>query len=123
MYSEDKIAVMEMTCSKPQYIEPHIVNGKQKQGKRAHAYQQMYDSIKKLRHCDEINTKIDSYNDRVAIFSVRKKTSAEESSNAVAKQMNNFSKLSKQVSWMNYRTDMGNGFYFIIQEYNNEYQW
>lgn len=124
MYSDEKIAVTDMTCSRPQYLEQYEVCGKQKPGKRAYAYKQMEDSIRKLRHCDEINRKIDSYSHRIAIFSVRKKVFALESvPSDVAKQMNGFSKMSDQIQHINIRTDMGNGFHFIVQEYPNVYQW
>ena len=41
MYSDTKIALAELTCCLPEYLENHIVNGEKKEGKRAKAYSQL----------------------------------------------------------------------------------
>ncbi len=125
MYSEDKVAVMDMTCTRPEYIEEHTTKDKVVKGKRAVAYRQMEDSVKKLRGCDAINDRLKSFRYHVAIFAVRKKIFAlEESTSDATTGMESYSKMSnlfKSEVWL--LTDMGNGFSFLVQEYPEVYEW
>ncbi|HRM89869.1 MAG TPA: hypothetical protein PLK68_05335 [Thomasclavelia ramosa] len=125
MYSDDKVVVMDMTCTRPEYLETHKKDGQEVEGKRDIVYRQIEDSVRKLRGCDVINTKLDSFTDRVAIFAVRKKIFAvEESETDAAMGMKSYSKMSDDFSSkMGLHTDMGNGFFFIVQEYPKVFEW
>lgn len=125
MYSEDKIVLMDMTCSRPQYLESRIdSDGTMKRGKRAIAYHQLEDSVKKLRGCEIINKKLNTYKDRISIFAVReKKFALEEEKNNALKSMKNFSKMSRLTEGIDLRINMGNGFYFVVQKYPEIFYW
>jgi hypothetical protein len=127
MYSDDKVVMMDMTCTRPEYVERHTQNGHEVEGKRDVVYRQIEDSVRKLRGCDVINTKLNSFTDRVAIFAVRKKIFAVEESESetdAAMGMKSYSKMSDDFSSkMGLYTDMGNGFFFLVQEYPKVFEW
>jgi len=115
LYSDNKVALVEMTCGRQKYVG----------GKRAKAYQQLRDSVCKLRKSDAISKKLDSYDERLALFSFRKKLFAVEknySDDTVLLQMKSFSKMSDKLA-LNSSTDMNNGFVFQIQEYPKVKEW
>lgn len=117
MYSDTKIALAELTCCLPQYLQNHIVNGVEIEGKRAKAYSQLSSSIEKLSTLDQLKGKLDSYNSRVALFAYRVKETAFLNDKATR----------AMISFINMpqpRTvDMGNGFLFVRHPYPEVYKW
>lgn len=125
LYSEDTVMVMDMTCTRPEYLRNHYAEGVLKAGKRAKAYSQVYDSICKLQGCETIKNRMSTFSNRFAVFAFRKKEFAlETQNNTVLRNMSSFSKMSDNFkSRANLRTAMGNGFYFITQEYPSVFKW
>ncbi len=114
LYSNRKIAVTDLTCSRPEFITQGT-----KGGKRAIAYQQMSDSIEKLKKFDSIADRINQMDSKVAIFALRKKIFAvEENEDNPQRSMKAFLQMK-----VNPAIDMGNGFHFITQEYPMAYAW
>lgn len=114
LYSNHKIAVTDLTCSRPEFITQGT-----KGGKRATAYQQMSDSIEKLQKFDSIADRINQMDSKVAIFAIRKKIFAVEGNeDSPQRSMKAFLQMN-----VNPAIDMGNGFHFITQEYPQTYTW
>lgn len=116
LYSDNKITLAEFTCCLPEYLENHTVNGEKNSGKRAKAYNQICNTIGKLRTFERINTKIDSYSSRVALFAYRVKETA--FLDKAAKAMISFFNMSQPRT-----VDMGNGFLFVRHPYPEVYKW
>lgn len=128
MYSYNKLVMMDMTCSKPEYITAYTTEGKLRDGKQRKAYRQIEDSILKLRYSDDINSRLDSFAEHIALFAYREKVAADKSpegemSNSAAENMKVFIKVSAQTIGVNKRRDMGNGFYFVTQKYPELFRW
>ena len=117
MYSDTKIALAELTCCLPQYLENRTVNGVKIEGKRAKAYSQLSSSIEKLLTLDQFKAKFDLYSSRVALFAYRVKETAFLNDKAT-RAMDAFRKMSPRVA-----TDMGNGFLFVPIPYPEVYKW
>ena len=107
MYSDSKIALAELTCCLPQYLEKHTENGVEKEGKRAKAYSQLSSSIEKLLTLDQFKGKLDSYNSKVALFAYRVKESAFINDKASRAMIPFFNMPQPRT------VDMGNGFLFV----------
>lgn len=115
MSTQEKIVVMDTTCLRPEYVA----------GKRAYAYKQLNDSIRKLRKAAAINSRINSYESRIAICALKEKRFGfEGATNSVSKNMRSFMRMADDFkSRATLQTDMGNGFYFIVQNYPEVFQW
>lgn len=126
MYSDHKVVVMDMTCTRVEYLFSHTTEGNPIVGKRAVAYRQIEDSVRKLRGCVFISRKIDSFDERIAILAVRKKCFAleETADTIVSTNMRSYSKMSDVIkSLSGLRTNMGNGFAFVMQFYPDVFKW
>lgn len=117
MYSDTKIALAELTCCLPQYLENCTVNGEEIDGKRAKAYSQLSSSIEKLPTLYQFKGKLDSYNSKVVLFAYRVKKTAFLNDKAT-RAMDAFRKMSPRVA-----TDMDNGFLFVPLPYPEVYKW
>lgn len=117
MYSDTKIALAELTCCLPQYLENHIVNGVKIEGKRAKAYSQLSSSIEKLPTLDQFKAKFDLYSSRVALFAYRVKETAFLNDKATRAMMPFFNMPQPRT------VDMGNGFLFVRHPYPEVYKW
>ena len=123
LYGQNKILFTDLTCMRPHYIESHIVEGKQKEGKRAKVFKQIKDSITRLSVCPEILERISSYNEKVALFALRRKESAFDNTDEGIKPMNSFMRMTNEQTTNGIAQQMENGFKFIINEYPRSYQW
>jgi hypothetical protein len=123
LYGQDKIVFAELTCCRPIYLYSRIVNGKLKEGKRSKVEKQIGDTIERLSVCPKISERIASYNEKIAIFSLRKKESAFDNTDEVIKPMNSFMRMTNEQTTNGIAQQMENGFKFIINEYPQSYQW
>ena len=122
MCTSKQIVVMDMTCCYSKYLDTHTIDGSDVIGKREKAYQQMAESIEKLKHCQSIDQELNSYKQRIALFAFRKKNTETESD--AEKGMKSFMKMYDDfASRTDLQTDMGNGFKFVIQEYPSVFEW
>lgn len=117
MYSDTKIALAELTCCLPQYLENRTVNGVKIEGKRAKAYSQLSSSIEKLPTLDQFKAKFDSYNSKVALFAYRVKETAFLNDKAIRAMIPFFNMPQPRT------VDMGNGFLFVRHPYPEVYKW
>lgn len=79
LYDADKIALCELTCTRPEYLGAGN-NG----GKRAKAYSQLSDSVNKLNGVNGIAKKLSGFQTREAVFAVKKKIFALEEQQTTA---------------------------------------
>lgn len=123
IYNDQTIAFVEMTCSAESAIEDMTkVDGAFKPGKRAVAYNQLEQSISRMRFVPQINNKIDSFANRLAIFACRMKNVA-STANPEEKPANNMTIFGKFTDSADANTgfkDMGNGFMFKMVRYPEE---
>lgn len=120
----NRIVFFEMSCGFTKYIvNDYISNGKQKECKRAKAYQQIYSTIEQLNKVPAIKKDISSFIHKVGLFAWRDPHIS--SSNLLGKAINNFMKPSEIItnSLLFFTTDMGNGFKFIERKYPDVYKW
>lgn len=123
LYGQNKIVFTDLTCIRPIYIESHIVEGKQKEGKRAKVFKQIKDSITRLSGCPKISERIASYNEKIALFALRKKESAFDNTDEVQKSMQSFMRMTNEQTTNSIAQPMGNGFTFTTNEYPQSYPW
>lgn len=118
LYNDSKCAFVELSCMNAMYIEDR--DGGEKPGKRTKAYQQLSNSIEKLRCCPDIAEKLESYKIKHAIFAYREKDglNVEDKMFNVIDAFNITDKISRlSVS------DMGYGFYFVKVKFPEKYIW
>lgn len=125
LYSDYKIALVELTCIKPKYLGPHLKDGQKVEGKQERAYKQIKDSIDKLIQVPSLKEKVDSYPNKVGLFGYRAKSVAPFMGDVddVAKRIEDFMKVTFEIDSLNLSTDMGNGFQFMKVGYPNMYDW
>ena len=125
LYSEYKIALVELTCINPKYLGPRFKDGQKVEGKQERAYKQIKDSIDKLIQVPSLKEKVDSYPNKVGLFGYRAKSVAPFMGNVdeVAKGMEDFMKVTSEIDSLNLSTDMGNGFLFMKVGYPDIYDW
>ena len=121
LYEAEKVAFIDLTCTRPVYIDNHIVDKKFKEGKRPVAFKQLKDSIAKLSVCPTISTYLQKCIEKVAILALRKKEFAVEL--LPESPMQSFMKMANEQSKSGMIQDMGNGFTFIVHEYPKVYNW
>lgn len=69
----DKIVFGDFSCSFSEYIDSHVCNGEQKEGKRAKVQIQIKRSIEELYKVPEIAEYLDSHTKKIALFAYRAK--------------------------------------------------
>ena len=123
LYSQDKVAFIDLTCMRPEFLEAHLVDGKLKKGKRAIAYSQLLDSINKLSVVPNISDALQGRAEKVAILALRKKIFAFDEIPNKQEPMLSFFRMSNEQTKSGVTQDMGNGFVFLVNEYPNVYSW
>lgn len=123
LYSTDKVAFIDLTCSRPAFVEDHLVANRPKPGKRSIAFKQLKDSITKLSVCPAIDSFFQNCVEKVAILALRKKEFVFEVDSSPELHMQTFMKMSNEHARSGVIQDMGNGFSFIVYEYPNVYVW
>ena len=123
LYGQNKIVFTDLTCIRPNYIDSHIVEGKHKEGKRAQVFKQIKDSITRLSVCPEISEQIASYNEKIALFALRKKEFAFDHLDEGLKPMVSFMRMTNEQTKLGIAQQMEYGFKFITNEYPKSYQW
>lgn len=120
MFSQSRVALMDMTCSRPEYLATHSRDGKREPGKRATAYRQIEDSITKLRGCATLSARLDAFAERLAVFAYREKLSAFD--DTATRAMRSFSTMAADVK-ATMLTPMAGGLNFRVQRYPEEIAW
>lgn len=115
------ITFCELSCSNSKYIEP-FENAKGSQpGKRAKAYKQLKFSIEKLAAVPGIESMMDGYAQKTALFAVRRKDRLNSDSSVIS-NMETFSVLPRNIN-DGATSDMGHGFTFEVIAYPSVYHW
>ena len=115
LYDGDKLVLMDMTCSRPGFLEPSPT----RKGKRATAYEQIDATVTKLCKAPEIAKRINGFASRIGLLAIRKKTFAIE--DKVNRAMDAFSQMRRMHKSIS--TPMNNGFVFQTMEYPNSFLW
>lgn len=123
LYGQDKIVFADLTCMRPFHIESHVVDGKQKEGKRAKVVKQINDSIERLKLCPAVSERIESYEEKVALFALRKKESAFDKLEEAQRSMTSFMRMTNEQTMSGITQQMNNGFSLVINEYPKPYKW
>ena len=121
--STNKVAFVDLTCSRPSYIEGRQVGSEFKEGKRSVAFKQLKDSIARLAVCPTIHTYLQNCVKKDAILALRKKEFVFDVDSSPELHMQAFMKMSSEQAKSGMIQDMGNGFSFIVNEYPNVYVW
>ena len=123
LYGCNKIIFADLTCMRPYHIESHIVNGKNKEGKRAKVIKQINDSIERLVMCPTISERMNLYKEKIALFALRKKESAFDYLEDSQRGMISFMRMTNEQIVLGITQQMRNGFNLVINEYPKPYQW
>lgn len=123
LYSTNKVAFIDLTCSRPTFLEDHLVANRVRPGKRPIAFKQLKDSITKLSVCPTIDSFFQNCVEKVAILALRKKEFVFEVDPSPELHMQTFMRMSNEQAKSGIIQDMGNGFSFIVNEYPNVYVW
>lgn len=121
--STNKVAFVDLTCTRPSYIDGHRVGIEFREGKRSVAFKQLKDSIDRLSVCPTIYTHIQHCVKKDAILALRKKEFIFESEKSPETHMQSFMKMASEQSKYGIVQDMGNGFSFAVYEYPKVYIW
>ncbi len=123
LYSNDKVAFIDLTCIRPKFIEEHLVDNRPNVGKRTVAYKQLKESISKLSVCPTIYSYFQNCVEKVAILALRKKEFVFDANRSPELYMQAFMKMASEQTKSGMIQDMDNGFSFIVNEYPNVYCW
>ena len=112
VYDDNKIALIELTCSRPEYIND------ERNGKRTKAYKQLSDTIKKITSLPNTNIEISKRGEKTAIFGIREKVFALEQADKFQTSMISFTNVYRDIT-----RKLNNGFILTTITYPNTYTW
>lgn len=112
VYDDNKIALVELTCSRPQYIDD------ERKGKRTKAYTQLSETIKKITSLPNTNVEISKRGEKIAIFGIREKIFGLEQADKFQTSMISFTKVYRDIT-----RKLNNGFILTTITYPNTYTW
>ena len=112
VYDDNKIALIELTCSRPEYIND------ERNGKRTKAYKQLSETIKKISSLPNTNIEISKRGEKTAIFGIREKVFALEQADKFQTSMISFTKVYRDIT-----RKLNNGFILTTITYPNTYTW
>lgn len=112
VYDDNKIALIELTCSRPQYIND------EPKGKRTKAYKQLSETIQKITSLPNTNIEISKRGEKTAIFGIREKVFALEQADKFQTSMISFTKVYRDIT-----RKLNNGFILTTITYPNTYTW
>lgn len=90
VYDDNKIALIELTCSRPEYIND------ERNRKRTKAYKQLSETIKKITSLPNTNIEISKRGEKISIFGIREKVFALEQADKFQTSMISFTKVYRQ---------------------------
>ena len=104
----------ELTCSKDVYVDPYESKGKPCEGKRIHAVNQINHTLEVLNNVASIKTYIDSFKEKVGLFSCRLTSLSDnvKTENSGQKSMKMFLNSVKTVSNIQTQNLLSSGFLF-----------
>lgn len=112
VYDDNKIALIELTCSRPEYIND------ERNGKRTKAYKQLSETIKKITSLPNTNIEISKRGEKISIFGIREKVFALEQADKFQTSMISFTKVYRDIT-----RKLNNGFILTTITYPNTYTW
>ena len=112
VYDDNKIALIELTCSRPEYIND------ERNRKRTKAYKQLSETIKKITSLPNTNIEISKRGEKTAIFGIREKVFALEQADKFQTSMISFTKVYRDIT-----RKLNNGFILTTITYPNTYTW
>lgn len=120
-----KIVLSDLTCSRSEYIDTHLRDGKPEIGKRAKVRGQIEESIKKLYAVPAIAAHINTFPQKRGLFAYRLRDE-ELSSNlaaTLARRKKEFLGEAESLGKRRLALQMVNGFVFTENKYPDVYQW
>ena len=120
-----KIVMSDFTCSRSEFIDTHLRDGKTEAGKRVTVRGQIEESIRKLYAVPAIAAHIDSFPQKRGLFAYRLRDE-ELSSNLSAtltRRKNEFMSEAELLNKRRLALPMINGFVFTENKYPEVYQW
>lgn len=112
VYDDNKIALIELTCSRPEYIND------ERNGKRTKAYKQLSETIKKISSLPNTNIEISKRGEKISIFGIREKVFALEQADRFQTSMISFTKFYRDIT-----RKLNNGFILTTITYPDTYTW
>lgn len=112
----------ELTCTRPEYVEPYYNKKGHQAGKREKARNQMEEVVKLLNKVPVIHSYIEAFDKKVALFSWRNPMQDEASANKAEQSMIQFGMPLQLVSNITTLGKLSNNFVFVQQLYPAVYQ-
>ncbi len=114
-----KIVFVELSCLEEKYV----LDNEKGSGKRAKAYNQLDETVRKLQNVPEIMSKMNSYYEKYCLFAWRNSRDIMNDNRVEVLPMRDFVRMSDEIEQKSLQSDMKNGFSFIENKYPTVYMW